>query len=88
MLVGNTMDSIRQKPRVILELVIGLDPAHPQIEIKHENMPQGWVTCVQILHGALGAALAKAFEEVLQQGQQLESQQRIVLANGMNDLRR
>ena len=86
--VGNAINSMQQAPRVIIDLVIGLDPAHPQIQINHENMPQGWVTCVQMLHGALGAALVKAFEEAVQQGQKQESQQRIILANGMNDLRR
>lgn len=79
------INSVRQTPRVILELHEGTDPAHPQISIRHENMPQGYVTVVQILHAALGAVLPQAFTQLLQQQQ--GQQPRIVIAHGMNDLR-
>ena len=79
-------NSMKQNPCITLELVTGLDPAHPQIQIRHEHMPQGWVTVVQMLHQALGAVLPQAFAQISQQSPQQEK--RIVVAHGMHDLPR
>lgn len=80
------INSINQNPRISLELVAGLDPTHPQIQIHHENMPQGWVTVVQMLHQALGAVLPHVFTQLSQQSRPQE--RRILVAQGMNDLRK
>ena len=82
------INSINQMPRIVLELEAGVTPAETKIQIRHENMPQGWVTVVQMLHQALGAVLPQAFGQLLQQQQKQETEKRIVLAHGMNDLRR
>lgn len=80
------INSLIQNPRIILELQAGTDPAHPQIQIRHENMPQGWVTVVQMLHQALGAVLPQAFTQCLQQNPPEEK--RVVVVHGMNDVRK
>ena len=82
------INSMNAVPRIILELEVGSDPVHSQIQIRHENMPQGWLTVVQMLHQALGAVLPQAFTQVLEQSQKQEDHKRIVLVPGMNDVRR
>ena len=81
------INSMNPIPCIVLELEVGPTPAETKIQIRHENMPQGWVTVAQILHQALGAVLPQAFGQLLQQQKQ-EVEKRIVLAHGMNDLRR
>lgn len=74
-------------PRVTIDLVVGLDPAHPQIQVNNENMPQGWFTCVQMLYSALGAAMLKAFDEVAQQSQEQHKKPLVILPSGLDTLR-
>ena len=81
------VNSIKQVPRIILELEAGLDSTHAQIQIRHEHMPEGWVTVVQMLHQALGATLPQAFTQLLQ-SQKQSGEKRIVLARGMGDVSR
>ena len=82
------INSMNPIPCIVLELEVGPTPAETKIQIRHENMLQGWVTVAQILHQALGAVLPQAFGQLLQQQQKQEAEKRIVLAHGMNDLRR
>lgn len=81
------VSTLNQKQRVTVELVPGMDPNHPQVEIRYENVPGGWVVVVQMLHVALGAALPHSFAQITQQSKEQEGEKRFVIVPGMNDLR-
>ncbi len=78
----SAINALNPIPRVILDLISGMDPDHPQVNVRFEDVPAGWPMVVQMLHTALGAAIIQAFAQ-LHQHSIAGDQKRIVTAQGM-----
>ena len=84
MLQTESMNNSVPLPTVILELHPGLTPERSNIEIRMVGVSGGWVGAVQMIAAALGPAMAQAFAQM----QQKQEAPRVVISQGLGDLRR
>ncbi len=68
-------------PKIVIEVTRNIVSNLEQVKIDHADVPAGWVGVSQILMEALKASTIKAFEQLVQMGQ--EQQPKIELANRM-----